>query len=159
MLKKNAFTLIELILVIGIFSVLVMVVAVNMVRTQTTASVSQTSSVLVADLKQQQLKAMLGNTEGTDTAQTFGIYFEPTSYTLFSGASYSAGDPANFIIKLDEGVEFSNINFPSSQIVFSRKDGNLSGYVSGSDNVTILHVQSGEKETITMNRYGVVSLN
>jgi prepilin-type N-terminal cleavage/methylation domain-containing protein len=156
---QSGFTLIELLMVIGIFGILVMVATVNMIKPQVSASIYNATSTLMADIKQQQLKAMLGDTQGETSSQAFGVYFETNQYTLFNGTSYNAGDPNNFVISLQDGMIITNINFPSSQVVFSKRSGEISEYLLGSDNITIRHDSAGEEKTITTNKYGALTLN
>lgn len=157
--KKNGFTLIELILVIGIFTILITLVTVNMLRPQTTTPVNQAVSVLIADIKQQQLKSMLGDTGGTETAQSFGVYFGIDKYILFKGSSYSPADPDNFTVELGEGLQFTDVTLPSDQVVFLRRSGEVSGYSTELDSLTITHTQGGVGETLITNRYGVLTRN
>jgi len=155
---KKGFTLIEIILVVAIFSLLIGFVTINLLRPQNKASVDTLSTQLIADIKQQQLKALVGDSEGESSAQQFGVYFESNGYTLFRGSSYSSEESTNFKVELSE-VSLTNINFGSAQLVFDKVSGEVANYSSGSDSVTISHVSAGFSETITVNRYGVVSTN
>lgn len=156
-MPKKGFTLIELLVVMGLFAVLAAISFISLGRPQIQAVISSSSFTLVSDLRAQQLKAMAGDTLGEATSQPHGIYFETNQYTLFKGASYNASDTTNLVIELT-GVTLTNINFPSNQVVFEKSSGEVSGYVSGSDNVTVAH-SDGSSSTITVNRYGVASVN
>jgi prepilin-type N-terminal cleavage/methylation domain-containing protein len=155
---KKGFTLIELLLVMGLFAVLSGFVVVNMLRPQIGAEVDTTISVLASDIKAQQIKAMVGDTDGEISAQPHGIYFQSDRYILFSGASYSAGDPTNFEVLLRAGSTFGTISFSSSQLIFSSTDGLVSGFVGGSNSVVLNH-DAGAQQTLTVNRYGAVDID
>jgi len=155
---KRGFTLIEVMLVMAIFSLLMGFVTINLLRPQNKASVDSLSTQLIADIKQQQLKAMVGDSEGQATSQQFGVYFESDGYTLFRGSSYSASEASNFEVTLED-VTLTDIDFPSDQIVFSKRSGEVASFSSGSDSVTVNHASSGNTEIITINRYGVISTN
>ena len=156
--KRQGFTLIELALIMGIIAILVSFITINLLKPQTTASTVSTAQTLAADLKEQQIKAMAGDSEGTATAQAHGIYFEPTRYTLFRGTVFPAGDPSNFTINLETGLSLST-SFPQQQIVFTKRSGEVTSYTSGSDTITLSHTQSGEQKIITINRYGAITVN
>ncbi|MBI4033246.1 MAG: type II secretion system protein [Candidatus Blackburnbacteria bacterium] len=158
-MEKRGFTLIELLLVMGIFAILAALATVNLLRPQTQASVSSTTQVLTADVKGQQLKTMAGDTEGQTAPGPQGIYFEAARYTLFQGSAYSAGDPANKVVNLENNLTLTGINFPTSQLVFARRSGEVAGFVAGSDSVTVQNTQSSEQKTITVNRYGTIVIN
>jgi type II secretory pathway pseudopilin PulG len=159
-LKKEAgLTITELIIVMGMFGVLTMLATTNLLRPQTQASIDSALYTLVADMRQQQLNAMVGKISGDGSTQPFGIHFEQNSYTLFSGTLYIASDPDNFIVDLETGVELTGINFPSADLVFAKNSGDVSGYSGGSDSVSITHLSTGVSKTLTVNRYGVVSIN
>ena len=154
---EKGFTLIELLIVIGLFATLSMFITVNMLRPQISSSVSTAGVTLVTDIKHQQLKSMVGSVPGGGIAPSHGVYFDTSGYTLFSGDSYIPASPNNFRIDLANGVAFSNITFPSSQLVFDRVSGEVSGFVSGSDSGSVEH-SSGLVQKISINRYGAIVL-
>lgn len=156
--KRQGFTLIELALIMSIIAILVSFIGVNLLKPQTTASTSSTATILVSDLREQQIKTMAGDGEGTAAAQAHGIHFESTRYTLFRGTTYSAGEPSNFTIDLESGLSLST-TLPQQQIVFVKRSGEVAGYTSGQDTITLSHTQGGEQKTITINRYGAININ
>lgn len=141
----KAFTLIEFIVVAGIIAVLSAFITVNLLVSRQSASQQSTLNSLLADIKNQQLKAMT-------TAGFFGLYFESNRYTLFSGSAYSAPDPQNFVVSLDPSLTLS-ATFPSSILVFSAGSGEITGFVAGSDSLTL------GTETLVFNRYGTLIQN
>ena len=151
---KKGFTLIEVLLVMGLFAILAGLVSMNLLRPQTQASLEGTVQTIIADVKSQQLKAMSGDSEGQAAAQQYGVHFETSSYTLFQSSSYVPGDPANFVVSADN-LQLTT-TFPLAQIVFARRSGEITGFVAGSTGITILNTQSGQQKTITLNRFGVI---
>lgn len=109
---------------------------------------------LVADTKEQQVKAMVGDSEGLADAQPHGIYFEVDRYILFRG-SYSPLEPSNFTINLDPNLTFSVLP-PAQQIVFDKRSGEVA---SAPSSLTLQHAQSGEQKIITINKIGAISIN
>lgn len=155
---KKAFTLIEIILVVSIFSLLTSFTTINLLRPQNKASIDTATSQLVADLREQQIRAMVGDSEGQSSAQEFGIFFEPDGYTLFRGSAYSPAELTNFKVKLED-VTIGNINLPTPQIVFAKMTGETVNYSAALSSITMLHESSGISKTITVNRYGVTNTN
>src|SRR5688500_3590048 len=104
MRNARGFTVIELLLGISIFIILLGIVTLNLNTAKTQTSLSATVETLTADLSQQQLKAMIGDTEGRTTSDTYGIHFDTDSYTLFHG-TYSVSESTNFSINMPDTQE------------------------------------------------------
>lgn len=156
--RNQGFTLIELSLVMGIIAILTGFVSINLLKPQVTASVASSTQTFAADLKEQQIKAMVGDTEGTGATQAFGVHIEADGYTLFRGTSFSPSDPANFTVNLEDGLALST-SLPLQQIVFIKGSGEVSGYTPGADTITISHTQGGEQKVVTVNRYSAITIN
>ena len=156
---KGGFTLIELLIVIGIVTTLTSLTVVNLIKPQTQATFSSALNVMSSDIKSQQLKAMTGESLGQPASLEHGIYFEANKYTLFKGSTYSASDPENFVVNLENDITLTGITLPNSQVVFSKRSGNVSNFVDGSNTLTINNTQSGESKTLTIQRYGAVFIN
>lgn len=155
--SNQGVTLIELMIALSIFTLLTGLVTVNLSNIYSTSSFEAVSQVLMADLKSQQMKAMLGDTEGRTSPDAYGVYFESNKYILFHGFSYVSSDPYNFPINLDGDLHFSTIMFPSSSIIFSPLSGETLGYVNGADTVTLQDDSTGRQKIIQINRLGVIS--
>lgn len=142
---KNGFTLLELLLVMGIAAILLSLTTINLVKVQRNVSVSAATDTLIADLKSQQIKAMSGSSGGGD----FGIHFTSSnSYVLFHGTSYDLNDPTNFSVSLDDPLKVSS---SPVDIIFSKPSGETT-----TSTVTINNTAGGEVQTLTINKYGVV---
>jgi type II secretory pathway pseudopilin PulG len=149
------FTLVELLIIIGLFTILSSFAVINLIRPQTKASLDSTTTVLISDIKEQQLKSMIGDGEG-GSADTYGIYFGSTSYTLFKGGTYSSSDPNNFIVNMEGAGTFTN-TLPSNQMVFQRRSGEVVSFSSPNNIITI--TAGGDVKTVTVNALGTVSIN
>jgi prepilin-type N-terminal cleavage/methylation domain-containing protein len=149
MKTQGGFTLIELILVMSLMAILLGFVSINLMHSQQTATSSAIEGMLVADLRQQQLKSMIGDTEGRANADQYGIHFDLKSYVFFHG-TYSAVDPANFVVNLDGNFQFDS---PGTEVVFQK----VSGETSSVSNVVLRDASNGNTKTITINKYGVVT--
>ncbi|MFA5933462.1 MAG: type II secretion system protein [Microgenomates group bacterium] len=157
MKKSFGFTLVEILLVMGLFAILASFITINLIRPQTKASVEASINTLAADLKEAQLKSMIGDSEGQTTAQSYGIFFTSNSYTIFRGTTYNSGDTSNFIINLDTSENLVD-TFSGHLVVFERRSGEVVSFVNGSNTITISD-NGGNSKTITVNNLGVISVN
>lgn len=136
--KMKGFTLVELLLVMGIFAILAAFTTINLIQPQTKSSLDSTINMLIADLKQQQVEAMIG-----EAASQFGIQFDSSSYTIIKD---------DFTVSLDSNLSLSN-NFPLSRVVFNKRSGELEN--TGSITITD---SGGNAKTINVNKLGVVNI-
>ena len=153
---KQGFTLAELIIVMGMLAVLTVLTTVNLLRPQHQASTLAAVATLIADLRQQQLKAMLGDTEGSGTPASYGVFLNTNNYTLFRGSTYAAGNPSNFSVSLESPIQTTTA-FPNSQIVFQAGSGEVAGFTPGSNTISVTNIYSSTISTLTINRYGTVA--
>jgi len=153
--KKNfwqaGYSLVEITLVIAIVSLLLGLVTLNLFQFQHRSQLSSTVSSFLADYKEQQIKAMVGDTGGTGASSNYGIYFGTSSYTEFQN-TYGTSD---FTVSLPSGIQFST-TFPNSQILFLKGSGEVSGFTSGQNTIILKDTVNNNQQTITVNRYGVV---
>jgi len=150
-MSNKGFTFPELIVTIAILVTLLGFITVNLVNSQHRASLTGTVDTFISDMKNQQLKAMVGATEGRTNPDSYGIYFQTNSYTLFHGTTYSSSDPANFVITLDPLIQFTS--FPNTIVFFQR-----SGETGTVNTITVQDTGSStNQKTITINRYGVIT--
>jgi type II secretory pathway pseudopilin PulG len=145
MLAKKGFTVIELIIVMGMMVTLTGMITINLLTSQRLATLSATTMVLKSDLKQQQLKAMDGDNSNGDPSN-HGIHFESNKYILFRNV-YNSSDTTNFVVNLE-----SNINFiTTGDLIFAKG----SGQSSGMSAITLQDSFNNQK-TLTINDMGVV---
>lgn len=150
--------LIEFLAIIAIVIFLTGFITFNLGTTQQHVSINTTIDQLVADLKQQQLKAMVDDTEGRGVSDVYGIHFDSNKYTLFHGLTYTANDSSNFVVNLDTNLQFSSITFPGSNVIFATQSGELVGFVNGQNTVRIVNTAGNNtNKTITINQYGAIT--
>ncbi len=157
-MRRSGFTLIEMVVVVGVLTTLLTIGLVSLPSLQYHSSLNSLADQLLADIQSQQLKAMTGDTDGSGVESAYGIYFLSDRYVLFRGTSYSSSDQDNFSVPLDPSVTLS-ASFPSSGagsiLVFSVGTGEISGYVSGQDTVSLTSASSAAK-SLRFNHYGVL---
>ena len=149
MKTQNGFTLVEMVVVVSLTVTLLSLVILNLVRSQQSVSLTSMEATLLADLRQQQLKSMNGDTEGRSTSDQYGVHFNQKDYVLFHG-TYSSGDTYNTVINLDSNMQFNNPNF---DVIFSKIGGEIT-------QATIIDLQDNTNSHIQrthLNIYGAVT--
>lgn len=146
----HGFTFIELMIAMGIFITLMMIGSFGFIPLKQKVSLTTTIHSLVTDLRQQQLKAMAG-----ETGQ--GVYFDPDqkNYVLFEGTTYQSENLTNFRIPLGDQVIVSTIDFTGRQIIFESVSGEISNYIPD-DKIVLQNSASNEQKTIFFNKYGTI---
>lgn len=156
--KRPAFTLVDLLLVIGLMAVVFSLNTVNLLNVQNKPSLDANVGKLFADLKSQQLKAMVGGSGGSLSSVEWGVYVTSNKYVLFSGSTYSALDAANFIVDMDSNSRLAT-TFASGVVVFAKRSGGVDNFSSSANTITVTNISSGNSKTITLNRLGVATIN
>ncbi len=151
----KGFTFIEFLLVIAIFSILTALTTVNLFRFQHKTQLSTIVESFITDVKEQQTKAMAGDTEGRVGTSTYGVNVSSTNYTLFHG-TYSSTETTNFVVNLQGSIRAAT-TFPNAQIVFDVGTGEIVGYASNSASVTFIDNTTSEQKSILFNKYGVIT--
>jgi prepilin-type N-terminal cleavage/methylation domain-containing protein len=149
---QAGYSLIEITLVISVVALLLGLVTLNLFQFQHSSQLSATVSSFLADFKEQQIKSMVGDTGGTGGLSNYGVSLGTTSYTEFQNSLGTA----NFVVSLPSGIQFST-TFPSSQILFLKGSGEVSGFTSGQNTITLKDTVNNTQKIITVNRYGVVT--
>jgi prepilin-type N-terminal cleavage/methylation domain-containing protein len=156
--SQAGFTMVELLVVMALFATLITLTTVTLVRPQASASITKTANALVADIKAQQLRAMAGDSDSASSAQPYGIYVQGGQYTMFKGSAYSGADSDNFVIGAGSGITLST-TFASTQVVFAKGTGEVNSFNGSANTITVSSATSGQTKTITINRYGVVTVS
>jgi prepilin-type N-terminal cleavage/methylation domain-containing protein len=141
----NSFTLVELLIVIGIIAILAsfsLFLGFDFYKSQQLET--QTEKILQT-LRRAQAKSM-----SVELDSSFGVYFDNNNkkYILFKGNSYSPQDPYNEEFDLPTIINLSGL----SEIVFSKSEGkpNLTGNI-------ILTVNSKQR-IININEIGKIEI-
>lgn len=152
---QSGFTLVEALVVTGIIVVLFGISIVSLGQPQSTANTLSAVDTLVSDLNTQQAAAMAGATGSTTTQVPAGVFIQNNQYTLFTSATYTAGNSYNYIFPAPNGVTFST-TFPGSTVTFNKGTGEVSGFTAGSNTITVT-TTAGSK-TVTINRFGAITV-
>ena len=151
---QAGFTLVELLLVIGIIAILFTTATINLVNAQHTTTVAAAVDELVADLKVQQTKAMVGTKDTRGNENSYGIHFSSDKYSLFQGTT----DPQSGDFDVTPtGISFTT-NLPSGSLVFTQRSGEFRNYVSGTTyTITVKNTNSTDQKVLTINKYGIIT--
>jgi prepilin-type N-terminal cleavage/methylation domain-containing protein len=156
--QRNGFTLVELLVVLGLFLIVFTMSNVSLSGLIAKNSSSEFSETFVSDLNRQQSRAMTGDI-ASGSATAYGIKFAPTTYTLFSGTSHSTPSASNVVIQLPKDLKFENISFPQQQLVFAEGSGEVVGYVASASSVQLRNTTTKAVQTILANPLGVITVS
>jgi len=138
----KGFTLLEIIIVLGIVTILAVVtlpLGVNFLKQQ---NLSSTTSTVIATLRQAHTQAMFQKNDSS-----FGVKFLPSSYILFQGTTYNTREAEEDILtSIPSGISVSGIE----EIVFDKRTGepNTTG--------TILIMNNTDNHSVFINEEGII---
>jgi Tfp pilus assembly protein FimT len=142
--KKKAFTLVETLLVVGIFTILVMATMPLSLDFYKKYQLNVYTEELIQALRRDQLKSM-----SIEQDSKFGIYLTEKNYVLFRGNSYAARET-----QYDENFDLPQVIKSSglSEIVFTKSEGlpSATGSIVLSNNI--------ENKIIDINSLGRINL-
>jgi len=144
---NKGYTFVELLVSMGILVIIFALTTINISPVPSNTLQGTDLDTLLSDIRAQQVLAMSSNS-------SYGVHLESGSYTLFKGANYVQGAPANFIVSLDSGITLTNISFPNSVIIFSPGSGDVSGYTAGNDKFTLMSTVTNKSSIEQINKYG-----
>lgn len=154
--NQNGLTLIEMLLVLGILSILFTISFISITNIRVVSGNNSLYTVVISDLKNQQVKAMTGDTEGRGVPDNYGVKIFSNKYVLFHGITYKPADTANFSIPVDTGYSLST-TFPNSTVLFASESGQLVGFVNNQNTITITSTPSGQTKTMHLNGFGTIT--
>ena len=175
-MNKNAFTLVEIIVVVSIIFILTSILVANFPKGREQFALQRTSYKLIQDLRRAQEMAMSAREECCDDSEPcekkangFGIYFDkfsPHSYLLFANCDESYNyieyiDKDLELIDLEKGTEIFSLSTSLLSIVFAPPSPIT--YVNGSPGFEAQIVISLESDTsrikiIEVNKTGLIKI-
>ncbi len=139
---QKGFTVIELIVVMGITLTLFAIGSLAFIKPQQKVNIESVVNTLITDIKSQQTKAMSGETNSDYT-----IHFETDSYIL-----------DNFTVALDESIKITDITFNNQDLIFQKGSGEVN-FVIGQNSLVIENESGDESVQISINKYGAINTN
>lgn len=148
---NKGFTLIELLLVMGIVVVIFGFITLNLTTIVTQTPSDSFVTILISDLRKQQLDAM--NCVNESLGCSKGIYFSSNYYVLFSGEEYDPSESSNF--RVDAPPDISLVaSLPQNEVVFTAYSGEVVNY--SSESATLQVIGQGKTDQIVINELGMV---
>lgn len=123
--KFRAFTLIELVVVMGLITMISLLVLPYTINDLKNNSLRSTSIDLVSQIYNYQSNASTGRDNSS-----YGIRLNSNSYTLFTGDSFATGNNFEEVF-LPAGIIFSNINLTGGAVDIVFPKGSLKPSVYG----------------------------
>jgi prepilin-type N-terminal cleavage/methylation domain-containing protein len=122
-MNKKGFTLLEILLVLALMSLLITVLYTSFSKINGNQALDKDAKQVAALIEDARSRTLFSK---NDTQ--YGVHFETTQVTLFSGATYSSTSPSNELVKLNNLVNIYNINLTGggSDMIFDRLTGNTS---------------------------------
>ncbi len=139
----KGFTLVELLVVMGIFTVLAglgLFVSMGFYRSY---SYSTQTGLLVSALQRSRSRSM-----NNINATLHGVHVDATTYTMFQGATYAPADPNNEASVFASGVT----SLTSADVIFTQLSGSLT-----SGPLTMVITDGIHTSTISFNNEGRIS--
>lgn len=150
MSKRSAFTLLEVLVTVFIFAV---ALGFSLLYTQLGSlkeNLNTQASILEAHLREAQSNSTSGKGNGS-----FGVHFDATAYTLFSGTTFDVNSTSNFVVTLPEILTLSAVTLQGggSDLVFDPPLGDTDEYGT----FRLSSSRTGEILTFTISPLGHVS--
>lgn len=119
----SGFTLLEVIIVVGILSLLSVAGFLSLRQSVERINLDTTSHDILTTLQLARTRTL-----SSQDQTVYGVHFETTQYVLFKGSSYSPSSTDNEPRTLPTGVEIHNVNLAgaSNEVIFERLTGSTS---------------------------------
>ncbi len=148
---RKSFTFIEVVVVMGIVSLLFALTAPDLFKLQDRNALQNTTIELTSLLRQQQFNAM-------NTGVTSGIHFDSDKYILYRGDEYVVGLSENTEYPLPYPLSFSSIPVENGNIRFASGSGEFVNFSPNANTITLTDTVHLNERTVTVNALGIPSI-
>ncbi|MBN1262896.1 MAG: prepilin-type N-terminal cleavage/methylation domain-containing protein [Candidatus Pacebacteria bacterium] len=156
--KEAGLTLIEIIVVIGVLSVLFGLGTVVMSGFARQDRIEAEAKKITACLFQARVKTLAGYSYGQPTALNFGVHFESARYTLFGGIGFNPDNPLNQKFDLAPELAINDISLSSDDCVFEKITGQVRNFDPVNNYFILTDRRGNQKRKISINKLGVVTV-
>lgn len=153
-LKKNGFTLIEMVLVIGLFMIVMSSTALVFSNFVVKQELNDNVQRLTHNLRKAQANALIRAKDSK-----WGVFFDDTEgqekFVFFKGSSFGEDQDYDQVVELSKGVDFGSIalNGGSDEVVFNKETGETDDFGS------IEIEDDNGSYTISINSLGQIEVN
>lgn len=161
----NGFTLIELMVSMGIFAIIVSGSYISYLNFQRSHSLDNYTTQIIGLIYQAQNQAMsrmcVKSCDIATTGANFGIHFDATNrqIILYTGIVYNPNDDYNIAINLPSNINLIS-NLPAGDnIVFEKISGEIRDFDDDLHNFSLQENSSGQTKNLDINRLGVIDVN
>lgn len=144
---KRGFTLVEVMLVIGILGVIVGLAIPFYQSFQISSALDNAGQEIVQALRNTQAKAI-----ASQGLESQGVHFGTNQFIVFSGATYNPVDPDNEIFELSNTIDITSSG--SNEVVFSVGEG-----LPDTQPVITITSSNNESKVISINALGRINAN
>ena len=163
----NGFTLVELLVVIGIIAILTLILFVNYQPFKREFALQRAATKLAQDIRRMEGMAISSQSFsscGSGYKYQYGIFFkqsQPEEYNLFvdcnNNGDYDSGiDKIIETIDLESGISILSLSSSFLRIVFSPPDPIVTIKPSASSAVITLSTSNGQSKIIEVNKAGLI---
>ncbi len=149
--KEYGFSLIELLIIIGIVILLIVMIVPSLASFRKNQALQNTTNAIVSLLQEAR-----GQTLASYNTTFYSVRFETDRAILFSGGSYNSSDTTNKVVVFDIPVVLQTtvLNGGGVSVSFDR----LKGTTSQHGTITI-GISGGESRTVSISSSGVITRN
>lgn len=145
---KSGFSLIELLIVMGLVGILFSLGTLSLANYNKQDQLDSISAEIKLAIMQSQSQTVNGHPSG--------VYIGNTNFTVFFTDQFEPGNLNNLVFDLPSGITFQNINLPENQINFLKVSGYVKNY-SPPENFTLHDQETGRTKVFNLNRLGVIT--
>ncbi len=146
---KKGFSLIEIIIVIGILGLLTAISVATFVTFRNSQGLNKDTETVVEVLEQARTQTL-----SSQNGSAYGVHFGTSAVTLFAGGTYAAGAAGNQIFSLlsSDTILTITLTGAGSDVVFNR----LTGETGQDGTIVLSSASAGRTRTVTIYKTGVV---
>jgi prepilin-type N-terminal cleavage/methylation domain-containing protein len=154
LLKKGSlgFTLVEFLVVLAIITLITGIIASVFVSFRNQQALGKDVEMVIEVLRQARSQTLT-----SQNSSQYGVHFSSSGVTLFTGASYSAGNVTNqnYFLTSSDTIVTINLAGGGSNLVFQR----LSGETSQNGSVVLTSLATSKTKTVTIYKTGLIESN